>query len=91
MCVGYNGDIPIQKININNNSNNNLKHFFQLKTFFVSPLFYRVSKKKKKKKETAIIMKGQIKDRHNTLIYFKSNMSKKFYVISMLHTEAAST
>ena len=32
---------------------------------------YRVSKKK-----TAVIMKGQIKDRHNALIYFKCIYAK---------------
>ena len=37
-------------------------------------LLNRVSQKKKK---TAIVMKGGMIDRHNTLIHFKSNSFKK--------------
>ena len=35
---------------------------------------YRVSQKK-----TAIVMKGEMKDRHNTLIYFKSNLYERLF------------
>ena len=39
---------------------------------------YRVSQKRKKK-NPAIVMKGDIKDRHNILIYFKSNLYARLF------------
>ena len=36
---------------------------------------YRVSQKKK----PATVMKGEMKDRHNTLIYFKSNLYERLF------------
>ena len=35
--------------------------------------------KKQNKKNPTIVMKGEIKDRYNTLIYFKSNLFKGLF------------